>query len=334
MQRCRGVAGRPVAVLEEADRGQRPVAPIGAAGAPTPSAWRGSARTCCADRSRCTVVQLDAGVAARSCCRHRVVHRQIDDHGVARRRDFRKRHRAHEHARRSSRRQPGRSRRLAERRDGIRARPFVREEPCEAVAAESTRECSVGGSTCAHGPAGSIARAWPRGAALAPSPRSHGAIRSARPRCDAPGNSLRRPPRCRASSDPDDVAAAGALDLRRAVVGAIDLARSLSVPQPALHQIRAEVREQQQPAEQEERDDQDRRNEPDEDVGDDQLAADAPEQAALCDERQAADDEVRRRRPRSTIDATVSTTLRDAERHARRPSRRRRTRRGLDGSAD
>ena len=52
--------------------------------------------------------------------------------------------------------------------------------------------------------------------------------------------------------------------------------------QPALHDVRAEVVEQQKPGEQEEGDDQQRRNEADEDVGQDQLAANAPQQPAFA----------------------------------------------------
>ncbi len=49
----------------------------------------------------------------------------------------------------------------------------------------------------------------------------------------------------------------------------------------ALHQVRAHVEEEEQAAEEEEGDDEQRRHEADEDVGERELAADAPEQAAL-----------------------------------------------------
>jgi hypothetical protein len=62
-------------------------------------------------------------------------------------------------------------------------------------------------------------------------------------------------------------------------------------PQPALHEVGAEIRKQQHTAEQEEGDDQDRRDEAHEDVRDDQLPANAPQQPAF-DEGGAADEKV------------------------------------------
>ena len=76
------------------------------------------------------------------------------------------------------------------------------------------------------------------------------------------------------------VAPAGALNLERRALRVE--ARLLGErAQPALHQVRAEVVEQQEAAEQRERHEQQRRHEADEDIGEDQLAPDAPEKAPL-----------------------------------------------------
>ena len=83
-----------------------------------------------------------------------------------------------------------------------------------------------------------------------------------------------------ARDDAGDVASAGALDLERRALR--EEARLVAErAQPALHQVRAEVVEQQEPAQQRERDQQQRRHEADEDVGEDQLAPHAPQQAPL-----------------------------------------------------
>ena len=137
--------------------------------------------------------------------------------------------------------------------------------------------------TCAHGPATSRR-------ARAPAPWSRArrgrrtSGRSARRRSTRRGTRRRR--RLPPGDDAGDVAAVRALDLER---GALREEPRLvgERPQPALHEVRAEVVEQQKPAQQEEGDDQQRRNEADEDVGQDQLAAHAPEQTAFRDDRAA-----------------------------------------------
>ena len=59
----------------------------------------------------------------------------------------------------------------------------------------------------------------------------------------------------------------------------------------ALHQVRADVEEQQQAAQHEERDDEERGHDADEDVGKRQLAADAPQQTTLGGDEQAGYDD-------------------------------------------
>ena len=148
----------------------------------------------------------------------------------------------------------------------------------------------AGGSTCAHGPA--VGRD-----AVSVAARRCGRVGVARARAavgttaiDDPGNSPALVPTAGAPA----IAATSRPPARwisSAVVAAIASAAVGRALEPVLDQIRAEVGEQQQAAQQEERDDQDRRDEADEDVGDDQLAPDAPQQA-LRRERQPAADEV------------------------------------------
>ena len=66
--------------------------------------------------------------------------------------------------------------------------------------------------------------------------------------------------------------------------------------------VGADVEEQQRPRHEEERDDQQHRHEADEDVGDDQLAADAPEQPALDVDVEAIAERNRRRHQRDVAD--------------------------------
>ena len=100
-----------------------------------------------------------------------------------------------------------------------------------------------------------------------------------------------------ARDDAGHVAPAGALNLERRALR--EEARLIGErAQPALHQVRAEVVEQQEAAEQEERDEQQRRHEADEDVGEDQLAPDAPQQAPLREHDQPGGEVGERRPPR------------------------------------
>ena len=97
------------------------------------------------------------------------------------------------------------------------------------------------------------------------------------------------------AEDARDIAPAAALNLARGALR--EEARLVGErTQPALHEVGAEVVEQQESGKQEEGDDQQRRNEADEDIRQDQLAADAPEQTALRGDQQA-EDEVCPRRP-------------------------------------
>ena len=88
---------------------------------------------------------------------------------------------------------------------------------------------------------------------------------------------LRRLP---ARDDARHVASAGALDFERGALR--DETRAIGQRvEAALHEVRAEVVEQQEPAQQEERHDEQRRHEADEDVRQNHLAAHAPQQPPL-----------------------------------------------------
>ena len=92
------------------------------------------------------------------------------------------------------------------------------------------------------------------------------------------------------ADDRRHVTPAGALNLERRAAG--DEARLVAQrADAALHQVRAEVVEQQEPAEQEEHDDQDGGNEADENVRQDELPPDAPQQTPFRSDEQP-DDEV------------------------------------------
>ncbi len=111
------------------------------------------------------------------------------------------------------------------------------------------------------------------------------------PHCDRDAGELRAGAGLSSRDDVQGIASAAALYLEGRALR--EKARLVGEGvQPALHQVRAEVVEQEVPAQQEERDDQERRKQADEDVGDHQLATDAPQQPALRGHQQA-DDEVR-----------------------------------------
>ncbi len=136
---------------------------------------------------------------------------------------------------------------------------------------------SPAAATCAHGPAVAAAPSAPRRCAPRSASRDR-AVRARRRSTTRAAPAL--VPTAGAPTIAFSVASAGPLDVERGRRG--DRQRTVAERSKlVLHQIRAEVREQQQSAEQEERDDQDRRNEADEDVRDDQLAADAPQQPLL-----------------------------------------------------
>ena len=313
-----GRAGRPVAILEtgstgaqQAAAGRRRRRRRASARSRPGSGWRRWP-----SRARPLTSFSSTPVSCRSRCLIDVVDRQIDDHRVARAwrsRETRRRGRACGVSP-SGRCRAGR----------VRARAGIGEQRRRTRRSRSTPARRAAARRCVHGPA-RRPRARPACGRRRAGRRRLGAARAiiGTTAIDTPGNSpaaRRLPPRrgCRATSRPPPrwISSAVLCARKRDSVG--------QRAQPALHQVRAEVEEQQEAAEQEERDDQQRRDEADEDVREDQLAADPPQQPALGERRAARNEEVagadRQRDAGDGVD--------DAEhrRHARRAPRRRRTR--------
>ena len=113
------------------------------------------------------------------------------------------------------------------------------------------------------------------------------------------------------------LAASGACVAARPPSSGQDAASSTTCRRfPVLKRYALDVEEQQETGEEEERDEQQRRDDADEDVGEDQLAPDAPQQTALGQHQGAPENHCQRRRDHDRARARESTTERALGRRA------------------
>ena len=226
--------------------------------------------------------ELDTGLGAQFVA-HRIVHEQVDDDGVSRRRTVRHRDGPRDEVDVATGRLAVHGE-CADRTRGNRLIEIrVRKQPLEPAAADPGRQLVWRFHVRPRTGHDRLARLrrfgrWLRVGALARAVHGH----------DRDG--CTRKSLCHGGLAPAGdgryATTAGTLDFHSRSRG--DGLRLLCQRlEPCLEQVRAEVREQQQPAQQEEGDDQDGRDEADEDVRNDEFSPDPPQQTPLC-QRQAS----------------------------------------------